>query len=120
MKSRARIDPRGRLRGWLRGQTYAEFMMVVLPTISLISGIFSFAMIIYTYSFLFQCRSRRRPLCDRARLEELIAGNRRHDPDLRAQRGKGHQSQRDFGCFLLESASAAQPVPRRDRKQFAG
>ena len=52
MKSRARIDPRGRLRGWLRGQTYAEFMMVVLPTISLIFGIFSFAMIIYTYSFL--------------------------------------------------------------------
>ena len=48
----ARIDARGRLRGWLRGQTYAEFIMVVLPTISLIFGVFSFGMIIYTYNFL--------------------------------------------------------------------
>jgi len=38
--------------GWSRGQTYAEFMMVVLPTVSLIFGIFSFAMTVYTYSFL--------------------------------------------------------------------
>jgi Flp pilus assembly protein TadG len=52
MKSRTRIDARGRLRGGLRGQTYAEFMMVVLPTISLIFGIFSFGMIIYTYNFI--------------------------------------------------------------------
>jgi len=41
-----------RLRGWSRGQTYAEFMMVVLPTLSLIFGIISFAMAIYTYSFV--------------------------------------------------------------------
>lgn len=52
MNSHCRIDSRGRLRGLLRGQTYAEFMMVVLPTISLIFGIFSFGMIIYTYNFL--------------------------------------------------------------------
>jgi hypothetical protein len=32
MNSHCRIDSRGRLRGLLRGQTYAEFMMVVLPT----------------------------------------------------------------------------------------
>ncbi|SRR6266404_1146500 len=37
---------------WSRGQTYAEFMMVVLPTVSLIFGIFSFAMTVYTWSFL--------------------------------------------------------------------
>ena len=41
-----------RLRGWSRGQTYAEFMMVVLPTLSLIFGIISFAMAVYTYSFV--------------------------------------------------------------------
>jgi len=52
MKACGRIDARGRLRGWLRGQTYAEFIMVVLPTISLIFGVFSFGMIIYTYNFL--------------------------------------------------------------------
>jgi Flp pilus assembly protein TadG len=52
MKSRARIASRGRLRGWSRGQTYAEFMMVVLPTVSILFGIFSFGMTIYTYSFL--------------------------------------------------------------------
>jgi Flp pilus assembly protein TadG len=34
------------------GQTFAEFMMVVLPTIGLIFGIVSFAMTVYTYSFL--------------------------------------------------------------------
>ena len=39
-------------RRWLRGQTFAEFMMVVLPTIGLIFGIVSFAMTVYTYSFL--------------------------------------------------------------------
>jgi Flp pilus assembly protein TadG len=37
---------------WSRGQTFAEFMMVVLPTLSLMFGIISFAMVIYTYSFL--------------------------------------------------------------------
>ena len=41
-----------RSRGWSRGQTYAEFMMVVLPAISLVFGIVSFAMTVYTYSFL--------------------------------------------------------------------
>jgi Flp pilus assembly protein TadG len=39
-------------RGWLRGQTYAEFLMVVLPTLMLIFGIISFGMTVYTYSFL--------------------------------------------------------------------
>src|SRR5260370_22907989 len=34
------------------GQTFAEFMMVVLPTLGLIFGVVSFAMTIYTYSFL--------------------------------------------------------------------
>jgi len=43
--------PRRRI-AWSRGQTYAEFMMVVLPTVSLIFGIFSFAMTVYTWSFL--------------------------------------------------------------------
>jgi Flp pilus assembly protein TadG len=38
--------------GYLNGQTYAEFMMVVLPTLMLIFGIISFAMTVYTYSFL--------------------------------------------------------------------
>jgi Flp pilus assembly protein TadG len=52
MNSSARINSRNRLRGWSRGQTYAEFMMVVLPTISPIFGVFSFGMIIYTYTFL--------------------------------------------------------------------
>ncbi len=37
---------------WSRGQTFAEFMMVVLPTVSAIFGIFSLAMTIYTWSFL--------------------------------------------------------------------
>jgi Flp pilus assembly protein TadG len=37
---------------WLRGQTYAEFAMVVLPMLMLIFGIISFGMTIYTYSFL--------------------------------------------------------------------
>jgi Flp pilus assembly protein TadG len=37
---------------WLRGQTYAEFMMVVLPTLLLLFGIVSFAMTVYTYNFL--------------------------------------------------------------------
>ncbi|MGH7913074.1 MAG: TadE/TadG family type IV pilus assembly protein [Candidatus Binataceae bacterium] len=39
-------------RRWSRGQTYAEFLMVVLPTLGIIFGIISFAMTIYTYSFL--------------------------------------------------------------------
>jgi Flp pilus assembly protein TadG len=34
------------------GQTYAEFAMVVLPTIVLIFGIISFGMTVYTWSFL--------------------------------------------------------------------
>jgi Flp pilus assembly protein TadG len=38
--------------GYLNGQTYAEFMMVVLPTLMFIFGIISFAMTVYTYSFL--------------------------------------------------------------------
>lgn len=38
--------------GWSRGQTYAEFMMVVLPTLSVIFAIFSLAMTVYTWSFL--------------------------------------------------------------------
>ncbi len=40
------------LARWSRAQTYAEFMMVVLPTLSLIFGIVSFGMVTYTYSFL--------------------------------------------------------------------
>lgn len=47
----ARRSPR-RSRGWLRGQTYAEFLMVVLPTLLLMFGIVSFAMTVYTYSFV--------------------------------------------------------------------
>jgi Flp pilus assembly protein TadG len=39
-------------RRWLRGQTYTEFMMVVLPTLALMFGIVSFGMVVYTYSFL--------------------------------------------------------------------
>jgi len=39
-------------RGWSRGQTYAEFMMTVLPALSLIFGVISFAMTVYTWSFL--------------------------------------------------------------------
>lgn len=39
-------------RGYLRGQTYAEFLMVVLPTLMLMFGIVSFAMTVYTYSFV--------------------------------------------------------------------
>jgi Flp pilus assembly protein TadG len=52
MNFRAWRDVARRSRGCLRGQTYAEFLMVVLPTLLLIFGIISFAMTIYTYSFL--------------------------------------------------------------------
>lgn len=47
-----RMNVTRRSRGWSRGQTYAEFLMVVLPTLSLMFGIISFGMVIYTYSFL--------------------------------------------------------------------
>src|SRR5216684_7866027 len=47
MRMRSLLRP-----GWLGGQTYAEFMMVVLPTLTLMFGIISFGMTIYTYSFL--------------------------------------------------------------------
>ena len=53
MKSHREMSlPRRGSRGWSYGQTYAEFMMVVLPTIGLIFGIVSLAMTVYTYSFL--------------------------------------------------------------------
>jgi Flp pilus assembly protein TadG len=52
MNWRAWRDVARRSRGWLRGQTYAEFLMVVLPTLLLIFGITSFGMTVYTYSFL--------------------------------------------------------------------
>jgi hypothetical protein len=45
--------------GYLNGQTYAEFMMVVLPTLMFIFGIISFAMTVYTYSFLSMRRATR-------------------------------------------------------------
>jgi Flp pilus assembly protein TadG len=47
-----RMNSTRRSRGGSRGQTYAEFMMVVLPMLSLMFGIISFGMVIYTYSFL--------------------------------------------------------------------
>ena len=62
--------------GYLNGQTYAEFM-VVLPTLMFIFGIISFAMPVYTYSFLSKCGARRGPVCHRPRLEEHITGQRR-------------------------------------------
>jgi len=37
---------------WLRGQTFAEFAIVVLPMLLLFFGIVSFAMTVYTYNFL--------------------------------------------------------------------
>jgi Flp pilus assembly protein TadG len=52
MNSQGRMNLTRHSRRWSRGQTYAEFMMVVLPTLSLIFGVVSFGMIIYTYSFL--------------------------------------------------------------------
>jgi Flp pilus assembly protein TadG len=52
MNWRARRDVVRRSRGCLRGQTYVEFLMVVLPTLLIIFGVISFAMTIYTYSFL--------------------------------------------------------------------
>jgi Flp pilus assembly protein TadG len=52
MNWRARRDVAWRSRGCPRGQTYAEFLMVVLPTLLIIFGVISFAMTIYTYSFL--------------------------------------------------------------------
>jgi Flp pilus assembly protein TadG len=52
MNWRARRNMACRSRGCLRGQTYVEFLMVVLPTLLIIFGVVSFAMTIYTYSFL--------------------------------------------------------------------
>jgi Flp pilus assembly protein TadG len=52
MNSQGRMNMTRHSCRWSRGQTYAEFMMVVLPTLSLIFGVVSFGMIIYTYSFL--------------------------------------------------------------------
>ncbi len=40
------------MRRFLRGQTYAEFMMVVLPTVGILFAIISLAMTVYTYSFV--------------------------------------------------------------------
>ncbi|HVB82768.1 MAG TPA: TadE/TadG family type IV pilus assembly protein [Candidatus Binataceae bacterium] len=52
MKLRARMNLARRSRRWACGQTYVEFMMLVLPTLLLVFGIISLAMTIYTYSFL--------------------------------------------------------------------
>lgn len=46
------MEPVFQPRRWLRGQTYAEFLMVVLPMLLLLFGIISFAMTVYTYNFL--------------------------------------------------------------------
>lgn len=40
------------MRRFLRGQTYAEFMVVVLPTVGVLFAIISLAMTVYTYSFV--------------------------------------------------------------------
>ncbi len=40
------------MRRFLRGQTYAEFMAVVLPTLGVLFAIISLAMTVYTYSFV--------------------------------------------------------------------
>ena len=41
-----------RLKAGFAGQTYADFVMMVLPAILLIFGIISFGMTVYTWSFL--------------------------------------------------------------------
>ena len=69
--------------GWSRGQTYAEFMMVVLPTLSIIFGIFSLAMTVYTWSFLSNAAR------DAVRYaivhgSRAYSGQRGRHPDLRA------------------------------------
>jgi Flp pilus assembly protein TadG len=52
MKLDSHMKPVSQPRRWLRGQTFAEFAMVVLPTLLLLFGIVSFAMTVYTYNFI--------------------------------------------------------------------
>jgi Flp pilus assembly protein TadG len=52
MNSHDLMNLKLRARRWSHGQTYAEFMMLVLPALSLIFAVVSFGMTLYTYNFL--------------------------------------------------------------------